>query len=1042
MAASSPAIRKFLIYFLLILTFCAPIHSEQLPIKAYTTADGLPRDRVYKIVNDPRGYLWFCTNDGVSRFDGYEFTNYSTAHGLPHRVVNDVLITRAGEYWIATDSGVAKFNPTATTTQARFQAYGSNSGRPASQIVQDLYEDHNGAIWAATTNGLHQLREANGTLQLEYASLGEDANARLEVHSIAEDAPGVMWFGTGSGLYRRFQDGRVEHFTSADGLPANGIRVAYRDSDGSLWLGTHVGLVHLVKNPQRGKSIVDRVYKKQDGLRSDSIYWINRTSDGRLWIATQRGLSEFVPESGNFRSYASEHGISDFGIISIAEDPDKNLWLGTETSGALKITRRGFVSYTEIDGLEMRRIAKISEDRDGNFYVVTGSLNVPSFYVNRFDGQRFEKTRVNLPAGVQPTWGWDQILMQDRGGEWWAPTTSGLFRFPTLNSLQDFAAARPTKVYTTENGLTGNEPFRLFEDSRGDLWISIINLPATAFLNRWERATGIIHSYTPNEVSIATSAPTAFEEDRHKNLWIGFYWGNVARLRNGRWDVFKREEGVPAGFVRDLYLDSSGRLWIATSDGGVARVDNPNDDRPTFVTYAKQQGLSSDLITSIVEDQSGRIYLGTGLGIDRLDPATGHVQKYTTADGLANSYVNTSYRDRNGTLWFGTLQGLSKLIPHDDRPTQPPPVLIQRLRIAGNEMPISELGVKEAGGFELQAVQNRLEIKFLSLGFRSGEVLRYQFMLEGADRDWGAPTDQRTITYANLRPGSYRFLVRAVNADGGFSAQPATVTFTIVPPVWQRWWFITLLVLLLAAITHLVYRYHTRRLIELERVRTRIATDLHDDIGASLSKIAILSDLAAQEANQEVTAAESPVTGSLGQIADTSRDALDSMSDIVWAVNPQRDHLSDLTQRMRRFAGDLLDAREIEFTFNAPLEDKDIHLGADLRREVYLIFKECVNNLVKHSNCTRAEFEFRIDGNWLTVSINDNGSGFTPANAATNGGMGGHGLVSMQRRAQALGGRLDIESQPGKGTRVTLRVPLRQRQGWTVNAIHRLRRLN
>ena len=447
-----------------------------------------------------------------------------------------------------------------------------------------------------------------------------------------------------------------------------------------------------------------------------------------------------------------------------------------------------------------------------------------------------------------------------------------------------------------------------------------------------------------------------------------------------------------------------------------------------FVTYSKKTGLSSDMITTITEDQWGRMYFGTGIGVDRFDPGTGHVKRYTTADGLANSYVNVSYRDRNGGLWFGTLQGLSRLVLEADKPAEPPPILIQGVRAAGNDLPISALGVTEAGRYEFDAARNQLEIKFLSLGFRPGEVLRYQFMLECADRDWGAPTTQRTVTYANLRPGNYRFLVRAINADGTSSAAPATMSFTIIPPVWQRWWFVTLVLLALAVITHLIYRYHARRQIELERVRTRIATDLHDDIGASLSKIAILSDLAEREA----VVAQSAVTGSLGQIADTSRDALDSMSDIVWAVNPQRDHLSDLTQRMRRFAEDLLDARDIDFTFRAPVEDKDIRLGADLRREIYLIFKECVNNLVKHSGCTRAEIEFRVEGQWLVISVVDDGSGFDPEAATTNAGMGGHGLMSMQRRAQALGGSFEIESQKNKGTHVTLKVPLHQRRGWRV----------
>lgn len=681
------------------------------------------------------------------------------------------------------------------------------------------------------------------------------------------------------------------------------------------------------------------------------------------------------------------------------------------------------MSFTEKDGLESRRIAALGEDREGNFFVVTGSFAAPSFYIHRFDGRRFHKTRINLPMGVAPTWGWDQIVTQDHTGEWWVPTTSGLYHFPALKSLADFASARPLKVYTTENGMGGNEAFRLFEDVRGDIWMGIITWPATAPLNRWERATGIVHSYTSNDVSVATTAPTAFLEDRHQNLWIGFYSGGLARYRNGRFDVFTKNDGVPSGLVRDLHLDAAGRLWVASSDGGVARVDDPAADRPTFVTYSKKEGLSSDLIAHITEDQWGRIYLSTGIGVDRLDPGTRRIKRYTTADGLANSYVSVSYRDRNGTLWFGTLQGLSKLVVDADKPLGPPSIFIQQLRVAGNELPISELGVSHAGGFEFPAADNRLEIKFLSPGFRPGEVLHYQFMLEGADSNWGAPSDQRTVTYANLKPGNYRFLVRAVNADGVFSAEPAAITFRIIPPVWQRWWFIALVIVLLAAITHLIYRYHTRRLIELERVRTRIATDLHDDIGASLSKIAILSDVA----GHEVTAAESPVSGPLGQIADTSRDALDSMSDIVWAVNPQRDHLSDLTQRMRRFAEDLLDARDIEFTFRAPVDEKDVRLGADLRREVYLIFKECVNNLAKHSDCTRAELDFRINGQWLVVSIDDNGSGFEPADVSTNGGMGGHGLASMQRRAQALGGSLKFEN---KGTRVTLRVPLHQGQRW------------
>lgn len=1025
----SPLIASLILFLIAV----EPSRAEQLPIRTYTTADGLARDQIYKIVTDPRGFLWFCTYDGLSRFDGYEFVNYSVASGLPHRMVYDILITSKGDYWVATSAGIARFNPFAASEDPKFKTY-VPSLRPGSEVVPVLREGHDGTIWVGTSNGLYRLREVAGDWQFEYVNLGEQADERVEVTSLVEDSPGVLWTGTYTGLYRRFQDGTTERFTTKNGLPHDHVRDILKDPDGTVWVATGLGLCRLVSEVRLGKSIVSRLYTTKDGMLSDGIYALLRTSTGWLWVATTLGLSEFVPDQpngGGFINYTREHGIQDAEIRTIAEDHDGNLWLGSASAGAMKVTRRGFTSYSEADGLELDRIAAIGEARNGELYVVTGSLKVPSFHIHRFDGRRFENIRVNLPPKVNPSWGWNQLFVQDRMQQWWVPTAKGLFQFPTLHSLKDFSKAPPLKVYTSGNGLAGDEVFRLFEDSRGDLWISLISTSAKSYLNKWERATGKFYYYNSEEISSrADNSPTAFQEDGKGNLWIGFYNGGLARYHEGKFETFTKADGVPPGMIRALYLDRTGRLWVASTDGGLARVDDPTQEHPTFAHYTMKEGLSSDQITCITEDQWGRIYLGTGLGLDRLDPVTGRVKRYTVADGLPNGFVNVAYRDHNNDLWFGTLQGLAKLTPALDGPSQPPPILIQAVRVAGSALPISELGVTQLANLELDANKNQLEIKFASLGFRPGDVRRYQFMLEGADQDWGAPVDQRTVNYANLRPGTYRFRVRAVNADGLASSEPAWISFTIVPPIWLRWWFVTLIVLFLGIVTHLVYLYHTRRLIELERIRTRIATDLHDDIGANLSKIAILSDVAGQEL---MTTVDSPVAVPLTEIANTSRDCVDAMSDIVWAVNPQRDHLSDLTHRMRRFAEDLLDAKDIDFTIRSAVDEKDVRLGADLRREVYLIFKECVNNLVKHSGCRNAGLAFSITGAWLVVSIVDDGSGFKLDQASTNGrgaGMGGHGLLSMQRRAETLGGSLKIDSEPGKGTKVTLKVPVHHRQSW------------
>ena len=408
------------------------------------------------------------------------------------------------------------------------------------------------------------------------------------------------------------------------------------------------------------------------------------------------------------------------------------------------------------------------------------------------------------------------------------------------------------------------------------------------------------------------------------------------------------------------------------------------------------------------------MYFGTARGLDQLDLQTKRVRHYTKADGLASSAVTVAFRDRQGALWFGTDLGLSRLVPGPDPPQQPPPILISALRIAGNSQPISALGETEVSGLVLSPAQNQLSIDFVGLGFGAGQGLKYQYKLVGANNEWSAPTEQRTINYASLSSGRYQFQVRAVTSDGSISPTPATITFTILPPIWQRWWFITLVVLTLGLAAAAIYRYRVRRLIELERVRTRIAADLHDDIGSGLSRIAILSEVARHQVS-----VEAPVGEPLAVIATASRDLVDSMSDIVWAINPNKDHLRDLIQRMRRFASDLFTARKVEFTFSAPVEEQALKIGADLRRQVFLIFKEAVNNIARHSACTNAEIELWIESKWVIVTVADNGAGFDPSDISE-----GHGLESMRARAKELSGELQIISNAGGGTTIRLKVPL------------------
>ncbi len=998
-------------------------HAQRLPVRAYTTADGLAQNSINRIVRDSRGFLWFCTDGGLSRFDGYTFTNYTTSDGLPHPIVRSFLETRSGIYWVGTDYGVCRFNPKGRTTDDPMFILYSQTG-----TVNALLEDRAGVIWAGAGRGLYRLEQMNGQWTLGVVEIGlpREVENDMTVRALVEDRQGALWIGAGSGLYCRWPDGRTERYTTEHGLPANDVLVLLMDVNGQLWVGTRKGLSQIALEPGAHQPRIIRVYTEKNGLPNPNTRSLFQSSTGQLWVGSSTALVEFVPQASRddsrFRHYVSEPVLSKLFVQTLTEDRDGNLWIGTD-NGALKLAPNGFTTYTEADGLGESRVSSLFESLDGDLGVMTVFSSATP--LSWLEGKRFRAIRPRVPRRLTYFgWGWHQLTLQDQAGEWWLPTGQGLVRYPKVNHVGQLATTPPKAIYTTKDGLVSNDIFRLYQDSRGDIWIATFS-EARGGITRWERATETFHHYGEADgLPRRTPIPLAFSEDRAGNLWIGFDDPDaLARFSDGRFTLFTSEQGVPAGAIYDLYLDHAGRLWIASTLGGLARLDDPSVERPRFITYTIAQGLSSNSINCITEDRYGRLYVGTGRGLDRLDPATDRVKQFTDADGLITGGVAVSFRDRKGDLWFGGTGGLSRLSPQPDPPQSPPPILINGLRVAGIQQTISALGETAVSLPDLPSERNQLQIDFVGLSFAPGESLRYQYKLDGTNADWSTPTDQRTVNFASLRPGRYRFHVRAINADGQVSPMPAVITFRILPPIWQRWWFLVLVAMLVGFVVYAIHRYRVTRLIELERVRTRIATDLHDDIGASLSHIAILSEVVKRQIGDNHPGAAQTLT----EIAGMGRELVDAMSDIVWAIDPRRDNLENLIARVRRFASDSMDAAGIAWMFETPPDLEKIKLTAEQRRHLFLIFKEATNNIIRHANCTNASFTLNIVDHKLKVEIRDNGHGFVMPDAQTSVGpeRQGHGLNSMQARAAELGGQLRIESAPGHGTQLTLSVPLK-----------------
>lgn len=991
---------------------------ERLPIEAFSTADGLGSDVVHRIVRDSRGFLWFCTREGLSRFDGYEFVTFGVERGLPSPVVHDFLETRSGELWIGTRAGLVRFDPLgdpAAPADATagwgpmFRTVPAGEGGPTG-TVHALLEDRAGVLWVGSANGLWRVESAPGAgTRLVAVEIGLPADAaRRTVRELLADPSGGLWVGTDGGLYRLGPgDGAGAH--PVDGVTGV-VDALLLDRRGDLWIGTREGVLFRAwPDPASGRLVGLQRFSGAEGLPEAWVLDLLEASDGSLWAATVAGLVRIVSSNGSgdlhFRLYGVGQGLPHGEVWDIAEARDGSLWIAMAHGGAARIDIGGFEIFVA-DDFGKWWTQTLVTTRDGA--VLTAAARDGSSSLFGYDGERLEEIAVLQES---PSWGWNQTVLVDRAGDWWIGTWHGAFRYTGIETASDLARASPAAVYTRADGLAADVILRLFEDSRGDVWIGTGS--GDNGLSRWRRATGSLEHFGDSEglPPLETHFVSAFAEDRSGTVWIGFSGdGGLVRWRDGRFTRYTSDAGLPPGAVWDLLVDSRGRLWAASYQGGLVRCDDPGAEVPTFRPYTTAEGLSSNTVTALVEDAGGMLYLATGRGIDRLDPATGQVVPVAGRAGFPTGDAQAAAADRSGALWFKFGTGVARYRPRLRAPLAPPPTFITGVRIAGESVPVSALGQAVMEGRGLGAAARQVEVDYVAPGRDPAGSLRYEVRLEGADEDWGQPTESRSIRYAQLAPGFYRFRVRAVDG-AGVTGEPASFAFSIPAPIWQRSWFVALVALALAAAVVTLYRYRVRRILEIANLRTRIATDLHDDIGANLTRIAVTSEVARRLAREDDAGADRR----LASIAELARESTTSLAEIVWAVHPERDRLEDLAGKMREYAEDLVQARDIDLRFDGPGPKDDHRLGIDVRRDLFLIFKEAVRNAVRHSGCSRISVELRADRAGLVLEVRDDGRGFDPAAVRE-----GTGLVSMRRRAERIGARLSVESRREGGTTVRL----------------------
>jgi signal transduction histidine kinase/ligand-binding sensor domain-containing protein len=552
--------------------------------------------------------------------------------------------------------------------------------------------------------------------------------------------------------------------------------------------------------------------------------------------------------------------------------------------------------------------------------------------------------------------------------------------------------------------------------SEGELWLRQNQV--------WEKQTNFVQGH-----ALVALAPGAAG-----GLWLGTEGGGLYWFDKGIQAHLDKRNGLLSDLVRALYLDPEGALWIGTSGGGLSLW---RDGRLT--TFTTREGLPDNTISQILEDDSGRLWLGSDRGLacasktEFADQAKGMVPKvypqlFGRPEGMfseecTGGFCPAGLKTRAGRLWFSTLKGVVVAEPPprtEDTPV--PPVLLEEILVDGTAVPASKAN---QAPLTLGPGAHRLEFRYTGLSFTAPERLRFRCRLEPLYRDWIDADTSRTVNYGYVPPGQYRFSVTARNGgSGAWNPTPATLSFTVLPHFWQTWWFIGVAALSLvgsvSGVARLVEKRKLHRRLQdleqersLERERARIAQDLHDDLGASLTRVSLLSDLVKADKDNPVQV-ETHAT----KISQSARQTVRALEEIVWALRPGSDSLQSLIEYIAHFANELFEGDRVHCRLDLQHDLPQRSLPPEMRHNIFLIVKEALTNALKHAGATEVRVQARAQADWLELLVEDDGRGFHPEEAARAGKR--QGLGNMQHRADAVGATLELKSTPAHGTRVRL----------------------
>jgi ligand-binding sensor domain-containing protein/two-component sensor histidine kinase len=949
-----------------ILLFCVEFNyacSQQVLFNTYTVQNGLVANPIRTVFQDKKGFIWIATWEGLSKYDGYRFTNFSTANGLSHNLVND-FFEKDDKLLVAENDGSIDVIQS-DHVQKIFQA---------PSAVNRFVSTASGALLLTTdANGIYEFSEKK-FFRPRQQLINYPIDRVIQLNDSLFIAHG------GEETVQLFTSSYKTIATTAIGLTSLGGLL--RDHKKRTWLCTAAGLKLLSLPPRKNV------------------------------------LLQFSALPFPFNIPLLSHGM----VTDMLENADGSFWIGTY-SGLIHLEASGtYQLYTEMNGLPSKKISTLFRDREDNIWIGT-ALGLAK-YAGKSDIHS-----LNMDVGG---------IVRLENGDWLLSTSDGLQRQQKKDGR--FTLLFPGfDPYNTV--VQGSKPVKFY---RGDA-VGVLNENATEVifsrkfpgLYALELASctdGSGNSFIANDVGIAVITKTKWWIDKtlpyrttslsidlHGYLWVGMWTNGLFRVTykpSGDSLLLEAKnfsELIHTNQIRGLFCDKGGTIWVGTRYNGVYSLTPQANGSYRVKNFEKPQGLASNFITSFAETPAGDIWVGSYMGLDKIvrEPNGYRVFNFSRATNFfaqVSSIVQADtaswYCVANNKLFRFRDIGLEHATPDST----------YLLSVSIGDARLSKAATDSQNKVVLSHTKNNVKFVFGSLSFVNEGQIQYSYRLKGsADTSWSLPQNVHEVSYASLSPGNYSFEVRSL-AFNGSPGKPAVFAFTIQPPFWRTVWFYILCVISIAAIFYGLYRYRVNQLLRLQKVRNRIATDLHDDIGSTLTNISVLSELSDKTLEQPAKARQY-----LQRITEEVNASGQALDDIIWSINTQNDTLDEMVARMRRFASELFDHTNTRYYFILEEDSGDKKLDMEHRRDVYLVYKETLSNIYKHASAKNVFIRLALANHLLEMDIRDDGRGFDP-NHSTNR----NGLKNMRARVDKWKGIITIESGEGKGTFIQIKIPVKQ----------------